>query len=451
MSIILSVEDTGPCRKRLEVQVPAPDVESAIREVVRELGHRASLPGFRKGKVPASVVRQRFRDDIRQEVVERLVPRYWGLAREEGGFDPLAPPKVEEVGELTEGEPLTFSATVEVRPQIELGDLDGIELPEPPVEATDQEVSDALDDLRRRVAPWVPVERPAGRGDRVRAEIEEITAGSDDVPAAEEPAADESAAEEPAAGATAPEPQAITVEVGDPDVWEELSLALSGLSGGQEARFTRRPEGAGEARTFRVKVEAVEEHDLPALDDELAAKLGDFKSVEELRSKVVEGLAAGKRDDRRRQRREALLTELRRRHPLGLPEGVVEHEVEHMLRDYAFELQQRGIDVENQVDWRAVSGQARPEAERRVHDRLLLDAAAEDEGIEVAESEVAAAVAAMARVRRKSAAELRRSLESTDRLEGLKAQLRRDKTVRRLLGEEPEEPVVAAADEPAEG
>lgn len=467
MSVILSVEDTGPCRKRLEIEVPAEAVAAASREVVRELGRRTSLPGFRKGKVPESVVRRRFQDEIREEVVERLVPRYWELAREEGGLDPLAAPQVEEVGELSADEALVFFAVVEVRPEIELGDLAGVELPDPPVEPGEQEISDALDELRRRVAPWTAAERPAGRGDRVQAAITEITAGgpapdpdageSEDPEAAGdagdvagEVAADGAPETDPETAAAdqagEPEPQTVTVEIGDPSVWEELSLALSGLEPGQEARFTRRPEEGGEARTFRVAVEQVEERELPPLDDELAAKLGDFDSVEALRTTVVEQLTAGKRDARRRQRRDALLAELRQRHPLALPQGVVDHEVEHMLRDYAMELSQRGVDVENQVDWRNAAGQARPEAERRVHDRLLLDAAAEREGMAVEESELVAAVTMLARARRENPAELRRALESSGRLEGLRSQLRRDKTVRRLLGEEPTETADAGAE-----
>lgn len=472
MSIIVAMEEAGPSRKRLKVSVPAEEVEAETRAVVREMGQSARVPGFRKGKVPPSVVRQRYKETIEREVIDRLLPRFWRQAEQESELAALAPPRVEEVGELTEGEPLTFSATVEVRPPIRLGELDpaDFELPDPPVEPTEQEVSDALDDLRRQVADWIPADRPAARGDRVRATITELPGSGAKGAAAEpveepEPAAEAEAAGEPEAAAEGEaaegeaeaeateaeatgaepaepgpaEPQEITVEVGEPRVWEELSLALTGLAAGQEGRFTRRPEAGAEARSFQVRVESVEERDLPPLDDELAGKLGPFEDVEALRKKVEEQLTAGKQSDRDRERRAKLMEQLRARHPVELPRGVVDHDLEHMLSDYAGELGRRGVDPERaQVDWQGLASQVRPEAERRVHDRLLLDAAADQLGVEITEGDVTAAIAGVARARGQSAAELRLRLAEGGQLEGLRNQLRRDRALSRLVGDEPE-------------
>ena len=442
MSVIVAIEEAGPSRKRLRVSVPADEVAAETRAVVGELGRTARVSGFRRGKVPASVVRQRYRETIEREVVDRLLPRAWRRAEEEGGLSPLAPPRVEEVGPLAEGEPLTFSATVEVRPAIRLGaaeieGADEFELPDPPVEATDQEVADAIDDLRRRVADWVPADRPAARGDRVRATITEIVPeGSAEQPAEQPGEAAEAQAAEPAPP-TAGQPQEAVVEIGDPRVWEELALALTGLAAGQEGRFTRRPEGDASARSFRVRVEAVEERDLPPLDDEFARKIGDYDDVETLRREVVAGLTAKKRADRGQERRRALMQQLRSRHPVELPRGVVDHELEHLLSDYATELGRRGVDPERaQVDWQGLAAQVRPEAERRVHDRLLLDAAAEELGVEIGEADLTAALAVLARARGQSAAELRRGLAESGRLDGLREQLRRDRALDRLLGED---------------
>jgi trigger factor len=426
MSIIVAMEEAGPSRKRLTVSVPAAEVEAETRAVVQEMGKSARVPGFRTGKVPSSVVRQRYWESIEREVVDRLLPRFWRQAEQEGELAALAPPRVEEVGTLTEGEPLTFSATVEVRPPVHFGDLDpaDFELPDPPVEPTEQEVADAIDELRRQVAGWIPAERPAARGDRVRAKITELPAPG--------------AVQEDAAEPDAAEPEEIHVEVGEARVWEELSLALTGLAAGQEGRFTRRPEGDAEARSFRVRVEGVEERDLPPLDDELAKKLGRFEDVEALRREVLDGLRAGKKAERGRERRRKLMEQLRARHPVDLPQGVVDHDLEHLLSDYASELGRRGIDPERaQVDWQGLAAQVRPEAQRRVHDRLLLDAAAERFGIEITEADVTAAVAGVARARGQSAAELRRRLAEGGQLEGLRNQLRRDRALSRLVGDEP--------------
>src|SRR5215210_3360904 len=210
MSVVLSLEDVGPCRKQLKVEVPAPAVEAETQRVVREYGQKVRLPGFRKGKVPSELVRRRFAKDIDQEVKERLLPRYWRQAQAESSIEPLLPPEVDEVSELTPGEPLTFTATVETRPAIELRNIEDFDLPDPPVEPGTLEVEETLESLRKQVAPWVAVDRPASRGDRVSLEVTSL--GSEDHP---EDHTDK-----------------VQVEVGDPQVWEELSLAVQGLSAG---------------------------------------------------------------------------------------------------------------------------------------------------------------------------------------------------------------------------
>src|SRR5579864_5636137 len=174
MSVVLSTKDVGPWRKQLTVEVPAPAVEAETERVVRELGQRVRLPGFRRGKVPAELVRRRFAKDIEREVIDRLVPRYWRQAQAESEIEPLLPPSVEEVGDLEPGGPLTFVATVETRPRVELGNLGGFHLPDPQVEPGELDVDKALDDLRMRFGEWVPVERPAARGDLVNAQITEL-------------------------------------------------------------------------------------------------------------------------------------------------------------------------------------------------------------------------------------------------------------------------------------
>jgi trigger factor len=420
MSVVVSVENVGPCRKQLKVEVPAPAVDAETERVVREYGQRVRIPGFRKGKVPAELVRRRFQKDIEKEVVERLLPRYWHQAQEESAIDPLLPPEVEEVQDLTPGAPLTFVATVETRPQIELGDLGGFNLPDPEVDPGTMEIDDTLDDLRKQLSRWVPVERPAARGDLVSGELTETGDG--------------------AAGAAedARAPQHIEVEVGDARVWEELSLALSGLAAGREATFSHRegdPDN-GPERRFRVKVESVQERELPPLDDELAAKMGPFDTVEALRSAVVERLRAGKIQGRDEQRQKAVLYQLRERHPMELPRGVVRHEVEHLVQDYAQSLAQRGVNLDQAgIDWDRVAEEMQPLAEKRVHARLLLDAVSESAGVALSEEEFESALAALARSQSTSTSALRRSLDEKGRLAGLRAQLRRDKTIRHLLGD----------------
>jgi len=424
MSVVLSLEDAGPCRKQLKVEVPAPAVEAEMQRVIQEFGQRIRLPGFRKGKIPAELVRRRFAKDIEQEVKERLLPRYWKQAQAESSIEPLLPPEVAEVADLQPGEPLTFVATVETRPPIELRNVQDFDLPDPAVEPGTMEVEEAIENLRRQVAEWVPVERPAARGDLVALEITAL--GSPEHPE----------------GKT----DSVQIEVGDRQVWEELSVAVQGLAAGQETTFSRRhehppAEEGGEPEVheqrFRVKVTGIKERDLPPLDDAFAAKVNaEIPSFETLRAAVVRQLREAKEEQRREQRQRALLDQLRERHPMDLPQGVVRKEVEHLVQDYAQDLARRGVDLQRAgIDWDRMESDMGPLAEKRVHARLLLDAIADERQVAVTEEEFERTLAVLARAQGVSTPVLRRKLDEDGRLTTLRSQLRRDKAVRNLLGE----------------
>lgn len=435
MSVVQSIEDIGPSKKQLKIEVPADAVDAETARVVKDYARKLKIPGFRPGKVPVGVVRQRFRQDIDREVVERLVPRFWSQAETEAGLHPITPPVMESVEDRAEGEPLVFTAQVEVRPEIEIGDLAGFEIPDPPAEPTDEEVDAALEDVRRRAGGWQPVERAAGQGDLVSVEVEETTPGR---PAPEEGA----------------EPDRIDVEIGSPQVWEELSLALSGLSAGQKGEFSRMHDDQGEVseRSFKLEVREVKERELPDLDDALAAKVGEFGTLDELRRALRDRMAAQKAAERSEARERALLDQLRARFPVAVPEGVIQRETESMVREYAESLARQGVDIENAgLDWAAVAEQARPGAEKQAHARLVLDAVAEKEAITVDDDELDAFLARLASQEGGSTAALRRALAQDGRLEAVRLRLRRGKTVRRLLGEEAPAPPAATGGAPPHG
>jgi trigger factor len=428
MSVVLSLQDVGPCRKQLKVEVPAPAVEAETQRVVRDYGQKVRLPGFRQGKVPSELVRRRFAKEIDQEVKERLLPRYWRQAQAESSIEPLLPPEVDEVSEIQPGEPLTFTATVETRPEIALRDLDGFNLPDPEVDPGTMEIEETIENIRKQMSEWVPVDRPASRGDLVGVDI--TTLGSPEHP------------EE--------RTDSIQVEIGDPQVWEELTLALQGMSAGQETTFERRHEhppaeegGAPEVheQRFRVKVNEVKERDLPPLDDAFAARVNpELQSFDALREAVVGRLRQQKDEQRREARHQALLDQLRERYPIELPQGVVRREVEGMVQDYAENLARRGVNVEKaQIDWNRVAEEMAPTAEKRVHARLLLDAVADERKIGVTEEEFERTLAMLARAQGVSTPVLRRKLDEDGRLTSLRSQLRREKTIRTLLGEPDEE------------
>jgi trigger factor len=435
MSVVLSVEDVGPCRKKLKVEVPAPAVEAETLRVVHDYGLKVRLPGFRQGKVPTELVRRRFAKEIDQEVKERLLPRYWRQAQAESSIEPLLPPDVDEVSDLAPGAPLIFTATVETRPVIELRNIGSFDLPDPEVEPGTMEIEETIENIRKQMSDWVTVERPASRGDQLHLEVTAL--GSPEHP------------EE--------RTDAIKIEVGDPQVWEEMSLAVQGLSAGQETTFERRhehpaaEEGAPpevHEQKFRLKVNEVQERDLPPLDDAFAAKVNPaFENFGMLNEAVTDRLRRQKDEARREARHQALLDQLRERHPIDLPQGVVRREVEGMVQEYAENLSRRGVDVEKaHLDWNRIAEEMAPLAEKRVHARLLLDAVADERKLAVTEEEFERTLAMLARAQGVSTPVLRRKLDEDGRLATLRGQLRREKTIRTLLGEPAEDAPESAAE-----
>jgi trigger factor len=424
----------------LKVEVPAPAVEAERRRVIDEYRRQVKIPGFRQGKIPAEIVQQKFQEEIEKEIIERLVPRYWHQAEAESELQPLLPPSVEDV-DLQPGAGLTFLATVEIRPEVEIGEIEEFELPELVTEPTVEEVDRAIEDMRRAVADWVVVDRAAAQGDLVSGQLHEVSESRE---------GEQDAAAQPFA-----------FEVGDPQIWEELSLEVTGKEAGRSGEFERR-EGEGEdeiKRHFRVEVESVKARDLPPIDDELAKKVGEFSDVEEMRQAFHDRLVAAKKRERQRSREQALLEHLRDRYPLALPTGVVDKEIEGLLREYAQSLAQQGVDVENAgIDWQEMGDRLRPQGERRVHARLLLDAITEERGVEISEGEFESALAAIARAQNQTSGSLRQALDRAGRLSGLRTQLRRDKALRQLLGESGDDgsgetaaPAESATEDPDQG
>jgi len=419
VSVVLSVEDVGPCRKQLKVQVPEPVVEAETQRVVEEFKRRTRLPGFRKGKVPSDLIKNKYHQDIEQEVVERLLPRFWRQAEAETELEPLLPPSVDEV-DVQPGAGMTFLASVEIRPSIELGDIETFDLPDPDVGPTNDDVERALEEMRRAVAEWVDTDRAAAQGDLVAGKIMVLN-DDEETPA---------------------EPQEVSFEVGDSQVWEELSLEVTGKKPGQSGRFERCDEEADDQQVqrFEITIESVKERDLPDLDDKLAAQVGEFKTVADLTEDVRHRLGRAKALDRRQQRERALLDQLRERHPMELPGGVVDQEIEGMLREYAQSLANSGVDLERaDMDWQALGEQVRPQAERRVHARLVLDAVATKTGTEVDEGEFERTLTSLARAQKASPAAVRQELDRTGKLASLRQQMRREKVLNTMLGDPPSE------------
>ncbi len=413
MSVVTSMEEAGPCRVKVTIEVPAPAVEAEVGRVVQDFRKQAQLPGFRKGKIPPKVIEKRFKSEIESEVTDRLLPRYWQQAQAEKGLDPLLPPTVEDL-KFETGKPLIVVAVVETRPEIALGDISNFDLPADSTDVSDDEIEENLTGLRRRFAEWEVVDREAAQGDLVVASMRDLDAEDD-------------AEERP-----------LHLEIGSEGSDEELGLALTGKAAGAKFEHTS-SHGEGEeahVHRYEVTVREVKEQELPELDDEFAKTMGDFENLEAMREALSASLADRKKSDLSRRRQEALMEQLRERHPLTLPEGVVQQEAERMVQEQASQMARQGIDLETvNLDWGAMVDQIRPVAINRVHERLVLDAIAKAEELKLDEEKFEQFLAAAAADQRTSSLALRQRLDQDGRLETLRSQLLREQTIGHLLGE----------------
>lgn len=445
MSVVVSRREVGVCRQEFEIEVPASEVDAEYLRVARDYRRRARIDGFRKGKAPLDLVRQRFAGSIGEDVSERLAPKYWQQASEEDGVQAMLPPSVAPV-QAAPGQPLRFTVTVDVEPEVEIGDSRSFELPQPETEPSEAEVDELLEQVRLQRSTWVPVERAAARGDRVRGRIHR-SALSGHVP---EAAAEDDQDQDERGPAT----HDIDLELGDERAWPELTDNLTGLSAGQKADFerTETDEDVERQRSYEIEVQEVLERKLPDVDDDWASGLAaTIETVDDLRRQLGEQVQAQKTEQAGQQRTDALLDQLRERYPVTLPEAVVEREALQMARSYANNLARQGFDLERQqLPWEQLMEEIRPQAEERAHSSFLLDRIARDDGVEATAEDLERALEIMARARNTNRGRLRRELEREGGLEMLRVELRRDRTVQALLAANaPPEEASAPADEPA--
>lgn len=428
MSVVIAYEEAGPCRKKLTIEVPAPAVTAEWGRVTKDLRRQVQLPGFRRGKIPESVINRRFRGEIEKEVAERLVPRYWRQAESEKSLDPLMAPQVDDL-KIEPGEKMSFVATVEVRPDITIGELEAFELPEGSAEPTEAEIEDSFADLRQKHAKWTTVDRPAVQGDMVLGTALDLSEDSADATEAGDESVDPDET-------VLPKEQPVRIEIGGRGVDEEISLAVTGLSAGQSTEVEQTgPDGEGPPRKLRIEVREVQEAELPEMDDEFASLFG-FDDIDSMREAFLSSMREGKERELKQKREAALLEQMRGRYPVELPEGVVAHESEQLVRERFESLMGQGMEIDTEkIDWARVLDDARPHAQQRVHDRLLLDAVGRESGTVLDESEFERVLGSLAKMQNVSSMTLRQRLSESGRLEGLRAQLLRDQVLRELLGE----------------
>src|SRR5438552_3063785 len=417
VSMKVAVEAIEGCKRRLAVEAPVNVMQQGWERAYGRVQKQARLPGFRKGHVPRSLVKVHFSDDVRREVAEHLIPEVYRRALSEAKLDPVNEPDLQEV-RLEEGAPLSFVAVVEVKPSIALGEYKGVEVQHAPTTVTADELAAALGHMREQQAQFHAVERPAATGDLA---VVDYTVAID----GHEPSSQ----------------TGYEFLVGSGNVLPEIDGAVVGVRAGEERQVTlrfaddhRREDLRGRGGHATVKVVEVKEKALPALDDDFAKSLGEFETLEGLRAELLKQLEARREHDERRALQEKVVDAVVARHEFTVPDALVMRQVAHRIEHARESVRRQGIDPERMPwDYEKLIAELRPNAEKAVRRALLLEAIADREAIAPSEADVDAEVEKLAQASQRPTPAVRRMMEKSGDLEGLRQGLRDRMTLELLV------------------
>jgi len=395
------LKEISPTRKQIDVEIDADAVRAVYDRISDNYARSANVPGFRPGHAPRAVVRTRFKDQIRTEVLRELLPAAVQQAVEEYKLEPLGEPELnlensEGLNQLGQ-QPIAFNVNIDVLPEIELGQYKGLEAARRTRTVKDEDVERVIEQLRENSASLEPVEdRGAQIGDSVTANFHGKFV---DTPEAEPINV-----------------QDVDVILGGEGVVQEMTDNLTGTKADDEKTFSvNYPQDfsakglAGKNVEYTVKVNAVRMKELPELDDEWAQSLGDeIESLGQLHEKVRADLEAQAKDEAEGRMRSDLLRKLVDAHEFELPERLVAHQTEHRFESVMRDMISHGIDPRNQeLDWEKARDSLKEQASFDLRSSLLLERVADEENLEVTDQEIEDEINAIADASRQTPEQVR--------------------------------------------
>lgn len=352
------VETLSPTRVKLTVELPFDELQPSFDKAYASIAKQVNVPGFRKGKVPARVIEQRFgRGAVLEEAINDAVPTAYENALREKEIVPVGRPEV-DVTEIEDGEKVTFTAEVDIRPEFDLPDFKAIAVEVDPAIASDSEIDEHIDNLRTRFASLKDVDRACADGDLLLVDISGATDAGDDV--------------NDLSG------NALSYELGTDGMLPGFDDAVRGASAGDTRTFAFTPSNgdwAGVPLTVTATVTAVRERELPELDEEFVVMASEFDTVEELREDAKTRVSRLKRMEQGQQAREKVHAALMESADFPLPEGVIAAEVQAHFEDGHEASDEHRVEVEQQ-------------AREALRSQFILDRIAEAEEVSVGESEL---------------------------------------------------------------
>jgi len=413
------IVDVNETRRDLTVEVPSTVVDEAIGRAAAKIGRAAKIPGFRPGKVPATVVRQRFKGEIMQDVAETLISRAVGEALVERSVEPIDTPEIKDLV-LEEGKALTFKASFDVVPSFDPGDLTTIEATQPAATIADDVVDQSLERLRERAARFEAVESGlVDTGHTVVLSLERRGTDKDGKQGELE------------------KHEQVSIELGAPSNPPGFDAEMLGMTAGATKSFTITypadytiAELAGGTVDYTVTLKEIKKRVVPPLDDELAKDLGEFDSLDALRARVRADLEHEAMHAAERQLRQDLLKQLAARVPFAVPASLVDREIDRRLEDFARRLMEQRIDPRQaNIDWAAFREGQRAPATEAVGSAIALDEVARRENVTVSDDDLDAELQRYADQTGHTVPSIKARLQKDGELGRLAAGLRREKAV----------------------
>ena len=418
---VLNYEDVSPIQKVVELEIPADLISREANRVTSEFGRQAQIPGFRPGKVPMSVIRNRFAKEIEDEVLSRLLGQTFREMAQEKGLEPVGEPKLESIDPYIIGAPMKFKARFEIKPVIELADYRGLEIDDPKIEVAENDVEAMIERLRLSVSHLRPVvDRGAEDGDTAMIEITSTPEGGE------------------------PSTQQGEMTIGEEGPLPQLQEVLQGMKPEDAPRtFDRtfgdeavREEWKNRAVHFEVTMKALAIREKPDVTDELAKSVGGWESVDQMREAITANIRRHREVEALRFKRTQVGEKLLAAHQFDVPEALVEEELGKSLNNYARYLASQGIDLSKQeMDWQRIGEEFRPEAVKRVQRGLILEAIAKKEDIKVTDVEVDAEIRRAAREQEREFADVKHHLKHEGGYESLRASMAQDRALELVLNE----------------
>ena len=404
-------------RREIAVEVPAQEVQRETEALIQKYQKLARLPGFRKGHVPASIIRQRFSEDIKTEVVEALVPRYFRQEAEKQGLVPVSQPRVTDL-HIHDGEPLRFKASFEILPEIKVEGYKDLRADKPVIEVTDEEVQQALNHLQEQHATFDAIEgRALADGDFAQVSLDGRPKDGEGQPVHMDD---------------------VLVEIDGKNTMPEFTEHLRGASAGDEKTFeVKYPEDSNDQRLrgktfdYTVKVLSLKKKNLPELNDAFAKELGDFTGIDDVKKRVRENIDAEKKHTAEHEAKDKLVAELVKRNDFEVPEAMVDRQIDVRLERGLRALASQGMRAEDmkKMDLNRLRSGQRDQAVQEVKASLLLDRIADLEKVEVSDEEIDHEIEALALQTKQTSEAVRARLTRDGALDRIRNRIRNEKTL----------------------